>query len=245
MKKVGGTISPNMKRAVNTDKIEAVLLETAPSCSWHFKLRSHYQTVRKNGAVLDEESMRYYIPFSYSAFGVIKKERCMTEKLLRGFVTYINDLLKHKELRSKKKLPRYTAEDFLDCERDKVLLSNQKSKKTTAGTKVDEETFLSDQAYFFSDFVEFANLMNLRGETKLRKCLEEIFSKEKYQSEMELQDQCMLFRDEGDGIYQVFLRLPYDLIEELGLKEQDSLQVEVQVCEDREEEPEDWEEEMR
>ena len=246
MKKVERTISPNTKRAVDVDKIEQILLSTGPSYSWHFVRRGTTETIRKGGAVVDKNNTkRYLIPFEHSALDLVRKNGNMAQKTLGGFVLYVNYLMERKEYRLGTKMPRYTMEDFLDCERDKALLRNQKNKKTTVETKVDEEMFMSGQADFFSDFMEFANLMNLRGETKLRKCLEEIFSEEKYQSEIELQDQCMLFRDEGDGIYQVFLRLPYDLIQELGLKEQDSLQVEVQVCESREEEPEDWEEEMR
>ena len=246
MKKVERTISPNTKRAVDVDKIEQMLLSTGPSYSWHFVRRGTTETRRKGGAVVDKNNMeKYFIPLEHSGFDLVRKNGNMAQKTLDGFVLYINYLMEHKEYRSGIKMPRYTIEDFLDCERDKALLNNQKNKKTTEGTKVYEEPFVGDQADFFSDFVEFTNLMNLRGETKLRKCLEEILSEEKYQSEMELQDQCMLFRDEGDGIYQVFLRLPYDLIQELGLKEQDSLQVEVQVDESREEELEDWEEEMR
>ena len=246
MKKVEKTISPNTKRAVDVDKIEQILLSTGSSYSWHFVRRGTTETIRKGGAVVDKNNTkRYLIPFEHSALDLVRKNGNMAQKTLGGFVLYINYLMERKEYRLGKEMPRYTMEDFLDCERDRALLRNQKNKKTTARTKEDEEMFVSGQADFFSDFVEFANLMNLRGETKLRKCLEEIFSEEKYQSEIELQDQCMLFRDEGDGIYQVFLRLPYDLIQELGLKEQDSLQVEVQVCEDREEEPEDWEGEMR
>lgn len=246
MEKIEEIITPNTKRAVKIAEIEKVLLSTASSYNWHFVQRETTETIRKGGAVVDKNSMeKYFIPLSHSAFDLVRKDGNMAQKTLGGFVRYVNYLMERKEYRLGTKMPRYTMEDFLDCERDKALLRNQKNKKTTVETKVEEEMFVSGQADCFSDFMEFTNLMNLRGETKLRKCLEEIFSEEKYQSEIELQDQCMLFRDEGDGIYQVFLRLPYDLIQELGLKEQDSLQVEVQVCESREEEPEDWEEEMR
>lgn len=206
-------------RGIDAKKMKSCLENAAPGRneSWHFLQRE-----------LKEDNDVAKLKFGRSTYYKMLDSGVVQQKNLDEFVRYLNYL-------DKKEKRDYTDEDFIDKEKDQLLSLEYEETEAINETLKKENKALKDclPDLILSD--------NPRGKSLLAMIKNRTG---RYTEDICLQDGSILYSDEGDGEYQVFLRLPYDTFRELGLKPNCSFQFDISVSVSRENSKK-WEEAMR